>query len=246
MFIALVHEGLTVRQSPAVLRASPGETVNLSCSFENRQGSVVKATWTIAPGVVLESHHPFYSGRLNVSDLDLLRKGEATLTLSELEQRDSGLYRCQISIHQGESGTGAGTELQVMGRNQSDTGFPGGRELCRASGPLFYRAVISLLLVVLFSLGIILRLRPWSGTGSTRVLPSLPVPNGSMASLCGLVSSLCPTPDPAASQHRARGPCINSPSVLPQRWLHFIAGGISLSLVLIGLHPRRVSPQSAQ
>ncbi|CAM4655417.1 unnamed protein product [Lepidochelys olivacea] len=115
--------GLTVRQSPAVLRASPGETVNLSCSFENRQGSVVKATWTIAPGVVLESHHPFYSGRLNVSDLDLLRKGEVTLTLSELEKRDSGLYQCQISIHQGESGTGAGTELQVMGRNQSDTGL---------------------------------------------------------------------------------------------------------------------------
>ncbi|CAM5159332.1 unnamed protein product [Eretmochelys imbricata] len=115
--------GLTVLQSPVVLRASPGETVNLSCSFENRQGSVVKATWTIAPGVVLESHHPFYSGRLNVSDLDLLRKGEATVTLSELEKRDSGLYQCQISIHQGESGTGAGTELQVMGRNQSDTGL---------------------------------------------------------------------------------------------------------------------------
>ncbi|CAM4564216.1 unnamed protein product [Lepidochelys kempii] len=153
--------GLTVLQSPAVLRASPGETVNLSCFFKYRQGSVTKVIWTIAPGVVLESHHPFYSGRLNVSDLDLLRKGEVTLTLSKLEQRDSGLYRCQISIHQGESGTGAGTELQVMGRNQSDTGE--GRELCRDSGPLFYRAVISLLLVVLFSLGIILRLRPWSG-----------------------------------------------------------------------------------
>ncbi|CAM4655367.1 unnamed protein product, partial [Lepidochelys olivacea] len=114
--------GLTVLQSPAVLRASPGETVNLSCSFKYRQGTVAKATWTRVPGVILESHHPFYSGRLNMSDLDLLRKGEATLTLSELEKRDSGLYQCQISIRQGESGTGAGTELRVMGRNQSDTG----------------------------------------------------------------------------------------------------------------------------
>ncbi|CAM4564189.1 unnamed protein product [Lepidochelys kempii] len=114
--------GLTVRQSPAVLRASLGETVNLSCSFENRPGSAVNVRWTRAPGVILESHHPFYKGRLNVSDLDLLLKGEVTLTLSELEKRDSGLYQCQISIHQGESGTGAGTELQVMGRNQSDTG----------------------------------------------------------------------------------------------------------------------------
>ncbi|XP_074975713.1 uncharacterized protein LOC142069165 isoform X3 [Caretta caretta] len=119
-----VHEGLTVLQSPAVLRASPGETVNLSCSFENRLGRMAKATWTRAPRVVLESDHPFYKGRLNVSHLDLLRKGEATLTLSKLEKRDSGLYQCHISIHQGESGTGAGTELRVMGRNQSDTAPP--------------------------------------------------------------------------------------------------------------------------
>ncbi|CAM5159418.1 unnamed protein product, partial [Eretmochelys imbricata] len=158
-----LYRGLTVLQSPAILRASPGETVNLSCSFENRQGSVAKATWTRAPRVVLESHHPFYKGRLSVSHRDLLRKGEVTLTLSELEKRDSGLYQCQISIRQRQIGTGAGTELRVMGRNQSDTGFPGGCEVCRDSGPLFYRAVISLLLVVLFSLGIILSLRPWNG-----------------------------------------------------------------------------------
>ncbi|XP_074975221.1 uncharacterized protein LOC142068998 [Caretta caretta] len=122
MFIALVHEGLTVLQSPVVLRASPGETVNLSCSFENRLGSAVNVRWTRAPGVVLESHHPFYKGRFKVFFRDLLQKEEVILTLSDLEKRDSGLYQCQISIQQGESGTGAGTELQVMGRNQSDTG----------------------------------------------------------------------------------------------------------------------------
>ncbi|KAM9119283.1 natural cytotoxicity triggering receptor 3-like isoform 2-T2 [Pangshura tecta] len=116
--------GLTVLQSPAALRASSGDTVTLSCSFKIRQGSIAKATWTIAPGVVLDSAHPFYSGRLRMSHLDLLQKGEATLTLSQLELRDSGLYQCQISIHRGESGTGAGTELQVTGRNQSDTAPP--------------------------------------------------------------------------------------------------------------------------
>ncbi|CAM5105295.1 unnamed protein product [Natator depressus] len=123
--------GLTVLQSPTDLQASPGETMNLSCSFEYRRGSLAKVIWTIAPGVVLESHHPFYRGRLSMSDLDLLRKGEATLTLSELEKRDSGLYRCQIMICQEyrgtESRTGAGTKLQVMKRKQSDTGFPVGR-----------------------------------------------------------------------------------------------------------------------
>ncbi|CAM5105290.1 unnamed protein product, partial [Natator depressus] len=117
--------GLTVLQSPTDLQASPGETMNLSCSFEYRRGSVDKVIWTIARRVVLDSHHPFYRGRLNMSDLDLLRKGEATLTLSELEPRDSGRYQCQISIRQEyrgrESWTGAGTKLQVMKRKQSDT-----------------------------------------------------------------------------------------------------------------------------
>ncbi|XP_043383865.1 natural cytotoxicity triggering receptor 3-like [Chelonia mydas] len=143
LFIPTWEAGLTVLQSPAVLQASPCETVNLSCSFENRQGSVAKATWTIAPGVVLESDHPFYSGRLNVSFRDLLRKGEVTLTLSELEKRDSGLYQCQISIHQGESGTGAGTELQVTGRNESDTGKEPAPVGCCAR-ELLYQVAIAL------------------------------------------------------------------------------------------------------
>ncbi|XP_074975717.1 uncharacterized protein LOC125621274 isoform X4 [Caretta caretta] len=125
--------------------------MNLSCSFENRQGSVVKATWTIAPGVVLESDHPFYSGRLNMSDLDLLRKGEVTLTLSELEKRDSGLYRCHISIRQGESGTGAGTELQVMGRNQSDTGKEPAPVGC-CTRELLYQVAIALGLLLILGL----------------------------------------------------------------------------------------------
>ncbi|XP_074826818.1 natural cytotoxicity triggering receptor 3-like, partial [Natator depressus] len=158
MFIALVHEGLTVLQSPVVLRASPGETMNLSCSFENRQGSMAKATWTISPGVVLESDHPFYSGRLNVSFRDLLRKGEATLTLSELEKRDSGLYQCQISIHQGERGTGAGTELQVMGRNQSDTGKEPAPVGCCARD-LLYQVAIALGLLLILGLVVTLLLK---------------------------------------------------------------------------------------
>ncbi|CAM5105300.1 unnamed protein product [Natator depressus] len=150
--------GLTVHQSPSFLRVSPGETVNLSCSFENRQGSVAKVTWTRAPGVVLESHHPFYSGRLNMSDLDLLRKGEATLTLSELEEWDSGLYQCQISIHQGESGTGAGTELQVMGTNQSDTGKESAHVGC-GDRELLYQVAIALGLLLILGLAATLLLK---------------------------------------------------------------------------------------
>uniref|UniRef100_A0A452HIA6 Ig-like domain-containing protein n=1 Tax=Gopherus agassizii TaxID=38772 RepID=A0A452HIA6_9SAUR len=125
LLVAPAGPGLTVLQSPAALRASPGETAALNCSFENTQGSLAKATWTRAPGAVLDSAHPFYRGRLRMSHLDLLQKGEATLTLSGLEQRDSGLYQCHISIRKGESGRGAGTELLVTRRNQSDTGEVG-------------------------------------------------------------------------------------------------------------------------
>ncbi|XP_043353147.1 uncharacterized protein LOC119843178 isoform X4 [Dermochelys coriacea] len=142
---------LTVLQSPAVLRASPGETMNISCSFKYKQGSVVKATWTRAPGVLLESDHPFYRGRLIMSDLDLLRKGEATLTLSDLEQRDSGRYRCQISIRQGESGTGVGTDLQVTERNQSDTGKEPDPVGC-CTWKLLYQVTIALGLLLIIGL----------------------------------------------------------------------------------------------
>ncbi|KAM7146201.1 LOW QUALITY PROTEIN: NF-kappa-B inhibitor-like protein 1 [Macrochelys suwanniensis] len=121
---------------------------------------MAKATWTTGLGdrVVLDSAHPFYSGRLSMSPLDLLRKGEATLTLSALEQRDSGLYRCQISIHLRESGTGAGTELQVTGRNQSDTDKDPAPAGCSAR-ELLYQVTIALGLLLILGLAATLLLK---------------------------------------------------------------------------------------
>ncbi|XP_039373124.1 uncharacterized protein LOC120392438 isoform X3 [Mauremys reevesii] len=210
--------GLRVSQEPRSLHATAGENVTLSCTFQNRNGSRAKIIWLrgSAEDLELDSNHPFYRGRLRVSRMDEHRQGKATLTLAELQERDSGLYQCCIELDRGETGMGGGTELRVMGRHQSATGAPAGRELCRDSGPLVYRAVISLSLVVLFSLGIILSLRPWNGTGSTRVPPSLPVPNGYMASLCVLVTSPCPTPEPAASQHYASDPHVTSSCPTPE------------------------------
>ncbi|XP_050775605.1 junctional adhesion molecule A-like isoform X1 [Gopherus flavomarginatus] len=154
--------GLRISQEPRSLRATAGENVTLSCTFQNRNGSRAKIIWLRGSGedLELDSNHPFYRGRLHVSRMDEHRQGKATLTLAELQERDSGLYQCCIELDRGETGMGGGTELRVMGRHQSATG---GRELCRDSGPLFYRAVISLALVVLFSLGIVLSLRPWKG-----------------------------------------------------------------------------------
>ncbi|TFJ96172.1 SERTA domain-containing protein 2-like [Platysternon megacephalum] len=154
--------GLRVSQEPGSLNATAGENMTLSCTFQNRHGSRAKVLWLrgSAEDLELDSNHPFYRGRLRVSSLDENRQGKATLTLAELQERDSALYQCCIKLDRGETGMGGGTELRVKRRNQSATG---GRELCRDSGPLFHRAVISLSLVVLFSLGIILSLRPWNG-----------------------------------------------------------------------------------
>ncbi|XP_048673952.2 uncharacterized protein LOC125621272 isoform X2 [Caretta caretta] len=239
--------GLGVSQEPRSLHMTAGENMTLSCTFQNRHGSRAKIIWLRGSGedLELDSNHPFYRGRLRVSRMDEHRQGKATLTLAELQEQDSGLYQCCIELDRGETGMGGGTELRVMRRNQSATGAAGERELCRVFGPLFYRAIISLSFIVLFSLGIILSLRPWNGTASTRVLPSLPVPNSYMASLRGLVTSPCPTPEQlllstvrgipmlpgatthsrgAVSQRRVRGPCINSPCVLPQRWNQSLSG----------------------
>ncbi|XP_032632905.1 tyrosine-protein phosphatase non-receptor type substrate 1-like isoform X1 [Chelonoidis abingdonii] len=157
--------GLRVSQEPRSLHATAGENVTLSCTFWNRNSSRAKIIWLRGSGedLELDSNHPVYQGRLRVSRMDEHRQGKATLTLAELQEWDSGLYQCCIELDGGETGMGGGTELRVMGRHQSATGAPRGRELCRDSGPLFYRAIISLSLVILFSLGIILSLRPWNG-----------------------------------------------------------------------------------
>ncbi|CAM2101366.1 unnamed protein product [Caretta caretta] len=188
--------GLGVSQEPRSLNMTAGENMTLSCTFQTRDSKRTKVLWLRGSGedLELDSNHPFYRGRLRVSRMDEHRQGKATLTLAELQERDSGLYQCCIELDRGETGMGGGTELRVMRRNQSATGgseggrergtrpvpsrgrhprnlltphfyclgAAGERELCRVFGPLFYRAIISLSFVVLFSLGIILSLRPWN------------------------------------------------------------------------------------
>ncbi|KAM9119258.1 uncharacterized protein ACDP82_015719 isoform 7-T8 [Pangshura tecta] len=232
-----IAAGLGVQQLPPMASVPAGDSITLSCTFHSRNQTGTQVTWArgFREAVVLDPAHPFYQGRLAQSQRDQQGQAEATVTLSELMERDSGLYHCYITYPRGEQGKGTGTSLTVLGRavaeipagckralapNLGASGqkpeAPGGRELCRDSGPLFYRAVTSLSLVVLFSLGIILSLRPWNGTGSTRVPPSLPVPNGYVASLRMLVTSPCPTPEPAASQHCARDPHVTSPCPTPE------------------------------
>ncbi|KYO32676.1 hypothetical protein Y1Q_0024448 [Alligator mississippiensis] len=85
------------------------------------------------------------------------KHGEATLMLSALQERDSGLYQCCVQRNDGKIGLGEGTVLRFKWMNQSQT-----RDcmLCLDLGPLYYRAIISLLLTVLLSLAIILSLLP--------------------------------------------------------------------------------------
>ncbi|XP_050776858.1 uncharacterized protein LOC127033098 [Gopherus flavomarginatus] len=117
------QDGLRVSQEPKSLNATVGENVTLSCTFQNRNGSRAKVLWFRGSGedVVLDAKHPFYQGRLHVSRLDEISKGNATLTLGKLDKRDSGLYQCCIEIQNEMTGMGEGTDLRVLRRNQSVT-----------------------------------------------------------------------------------------------------------------------------
>ncbi|XP_030403790.1 uncharacterized protein LOC115643924 [Gopherus evgoodei] len=117
------QDGLRVSQEPKSLNATVGENVTLSCTFQNRNGSRAKVLWFRGSGedVVLDAKHPFYQGRLHVSRLVEISKGNATLTLGKLDKRDSGLYQCCIEIQNETTGMGEGTDLRVLRRNQSVT-----------------------------------------------------------------------------------------------------------------------------
>uniref|UniRef100_A0A8C8RFC2 Ig-like domain-containing protein n=1 Tax=Pelusios castaneus TaxID=367368 RepID=A0A8C8RFC2_9SAUR len=135
---------LRTSQEPRSLNVTAGESVTLSCTFQNREGSTAKALWLRGSraDVVLDSNHPFYRARLNVSRLDEVTQGKATLILSDVEERDSGLYRCCIETHNKEMGIGEGTQLRVMQRIQTATGEK--LRLESRTELTIYRAVIAL------------------------------------------------------------------------------------------------------
>ncbi|XP_044837237.1 uncharacterized protein LOC123344825 [Mauremys mutica] len=137
---------LKISQEPRSLHATAGENVTLSCTFQSRYGSRAKVLWFRGSGedVVLDANHPFYQGRLHVSRLDEISKGKATLTLSKLDKRDSGLYQCCIEIHNETTGMGGGTNLTVMRRNQSVTEDRKEMKLDASTELTIYRATIAL------------------------------------------------------------------------------------------------------
>ncbi|KAG6921692.1 hypothetical protein G0U57_005693, partial [Chelydra serpentina] len=110
--------GLGVQQLPPTATVPAGGSVTLSCTFRSHNQTGTKVTWARGSreAVVLDPAHPFYQGRLAKSQQDEQGRAEATVTLSELMERDSDLYRCYITYPQGEQAKGSGTALTVMGR----------------------------------------------------------------------------------------------------------------------------------
>ncbi|XP_077689824.1 uncharacterized protein LOC144274684 isoform X2 [Eretmochelys imbricata] len=138
--------GLGVSQEPRSLNMTAGENMTLSCTFQTRDSKRTKVLWLRGSGEDLELNfnHPFYRGRLRVSSLDEHRQGKATLTLAELQERDSGLYQCCIELDRGETGMGGGTELRVMRRNQSATDDRKESKRDTSTELTIYRATIAL------------------------------------------------------------------------------------------------------
>ncbi|CAM4657774.1 unnamed protein product [Caretta caretta] len=138
--------GLGVSQEPRSLNMTAGENMTLSCTFQTRDSKRTKVLWLRGSGedLELDSNHPFYRGRLRVSSLDEHRQGKATLTLAELQERDSGLYQCCIELDRGETGMGGGTKLRVMRRNQSATDDRKESKRDTSTELTIYRATIAL------------------------------------------------------------------------------------------------------
>ncbi|XP_032632914.1 uncharacterized protein LOC116822865 [Chelonoidis abingdonii] len=161
--------GLRVSQEPKSLNATVGENVTLSCTFQNRNGSRTKVLWFRGSGedVVLDAKHPFYKGRLHVSRLDEISKGNATVTLCKLDKRDSGLYQCCIEIQNEMTGVGEGTDLRVMRRNQSVTEDRKESKQDTSTELTIYRATIALAGVSIIILVTTLLLRRRTGIYSS-------------------------------------------------------------------------------
>ena len=101
-----------------------GKNVSLKCTFENHEmePAYVLWFWGAVGDFTLNPHHPSHKGRLQMSTPEQRKLGEATLMLSALEERDSGLYQCCVRINREQIGLGEGTMLSVTGNNQSQTG----------------------------------------------------------------------------------------------------------------------------
>ncbi|XP_025050508.1 uncharacterized protein LOC112548569 [Alligator sinensis] len=117
------RDGFRVSQDPKSLNVMAGENVSLKCTFESHTMERAKVLWFwgAAGDFTLSPHHPFYKGRIQMSNLEQQKLGEATLILSAVEERDSSLYQCCVQINWEKIGLGEGTMLSVTGRNKSQT-----------------------------------------------------------------------------------------------------------------------------
>ncbi|CAM5105283.1 unnamed protein product [Natator depressus] len=117
--VPLIAAGLRLQQLPPTASVLAGGSVTLSCTFHSRNQTGTQVTWARGSreAIVLDPDHPFYQGRLAKSQRDQQGLAEATVTLSELMERDSDLYHCYITHLQGKQAKGTGTTLTVMDRD---------------------------------------------------------------------------------------------------------------------------------
>ncbi|XP_044869314.1 natural cytotoxicity triggering receptor 3-like [Mauremys mutica] len=135
---------------PPELRASPGGSVLLNCTFSaTPKASKLAVTWVRrAPGGSGElqiypppSQLTQLRSRLALDSGRFRHQRDASLHLANLTQHDAGLYRCFIWTSATSSHAGNGTELSVLGEGPGS-----GVQRWAACGPLGVLAPILLVL----------------------------------------------------------------------------------------------------
>ncbi|XP_078497632.1 uncharacterized protein LOC144753984 [Lissotriton helveticus] len=102
--------------------ATEGGMVVLTCSFENKGWSHIRATWTQKKNQTKSEDLNIvgHNKRWKLSSLEQNKLGEATLTISDVRVSDSDVYYCEISmtdenkVNISLKGKGDGTKLLVI------------------------------------------------------------------------------------------------------------------------------------
>nr|QTT61903.1 natural cytotoxicity triggering receptor 3 [Ginglymostoma cirratum] len=111
-------------QSPDVVRATEGESVQLNCTFE-ALGRVGKIVWRRAfENAEVSDRNPFYERRLETLGSELFAQGKTSIKINRVSKMDSDYYYCQVEFMTTGKSNGTTTQLVVTDQHGTDCPQP--------------------------------------------------------------------------------------------------------------------------
>ncbi|XP_043534294.1 uncharacterized protein LOC122541531 [Chiloscyllium plagiosum] len=169
---------ITVFQFPPFITVTEGESVTLNCvlDFEGTSSPVGAAYWTRGKSDEYKlDDSPFYTARLQKSGSDSFAKKRIFINISDLIEKDSDTYYCNINFFGAGKRHGNGTKLEVkrkeLEKNSGNTNLFLG---LGGAVTLLVIAIMFLTFGLIHQNKVILRLkRDNSATNTTYAVPNL-------------------------------------------------------------------------